>query len=555
MIGDHQQLRPKPNDYHLATKYNLEVSLFECLIKNDFPYATLEVQHRMRPEIAQLICPHIYPHLINTPNVFQYGSVKGVKNSVYFLNHSVLEDDDNEMSTSHSNEFEAGFAVELCSYFIKLGYNNSQITILTTYTSQFRKIAKMMQPKYKVRISIVDNFQGEENDIVILSLVRSNKEGKVGFLKESNRICVALSRAKIGFFVIGNFSLLKNVGGNEWSRILADMDKKHLIGSAIPLYCPIHDVTTLVSSVKDFEQVPKGGCLQECGLTLQCGHLCHNICHPGSMATEHSSYLCTEKCTKILHCSHKCTRKCFGCGPCRTVIHVDFSCGHTNLVVCSNRSSFQCHQPCNRALPCGHNCKNLCYEPCTAECEELVIKQVSCGHKIEAQCCKPISSIQCKEPCNEILSCGHQCSGDCHSCFRGRLHKTCQDSCTCTLMCGHDCQIQCKSSPQLPCPEPCNNICNHGERCRNKCGEPCNLCVEDCQWKCRHHKCSKKCNEICDRPRCNEPCTKLLKCLHPCIGLCKEKCPQMCRKCDAEQIGRCFLEGNSTPESMLDLYN
>jgi superfamily I DNA and/or RNA helicase len=59
-----------------------------------------------------------------------------------------------------------------------------------------------------VRISIVDNFQGEENDIIILSLVRSNDEAKVGFLKTENRVCVALSRAKKGFYLIGNMGNL-----------------------------------------------------------------------------------------------------------------------------------------------------------------------------------------------------------------------------------------------------------------------------------------------------------------------------------------------------------
>ena len=47
-----------------------------------------------------------------------------------------------------------------------------------------------------VRVTVVDNFQGEENDIILLSLVRSNEENRIGFLKTDNRICVALSRAK-----------------------------------------------------------------------------------------------------------------------------------------------------------------------------------------------------------------------------------------------------------------------------------------------------------------------------------------------------------------------
>ena len=66
--------------------------------------------------------------------------------------------------------------------------------------------------------------------------------------------------------------------------------------------------------------------------------------------------------------------------------------------------------------------------------------------------------------------------------------------------------------------------------------------------------CNKKCSEMCDCPRCNEPCTKLLKCQHPCIGLCGEKCPRLCRKCDAKHLHRCFLaEKNKTDARFIQL--
>jgi superfamily I DNA and/or RNA helicase len=63
LIGDHQQLRPNPTVYELATKYNLEISLFERLIKNQYPYKALENQHRMRPEISRTLMPHFYQNL------------------------------------------------------------------------------------------------------------------------------------------------------------------------------------------------------------------------------------------------------------------------------------------------------------------------------------------------------------------------------------------------------------------------------------------------------------------------------------------------------------
>ena len=56
-----------------------------------------------------------------------------------------------------------------------------------------------------MRVTAVDNYQGEENDVIILSLVRNNVEGSVGFLRTNNRVCVALSRARNGFYAFGNF--------------------------------------------------------------------------------------------------------------------------------------------------------------------------------------------------------------------------------------------------------------------------------------------------------------------------------------------------------------
>ena len=59
--------------------------------------------------------------------------------------------------------------------------------------------SKMPRREFEgVRVSSVDNYQGEENDVILLSLVRSNEDNAVGFLKTDNRICVALSRAKVG---------------------------------------------------------------------------------------------------------------------------------------------------------------------------------------------------------------------------------------------------------------------------------------------------------------------------------------------------------------------
>ena len=76
---------------------------------------------------------------------------------------------------------------------------------MTFYNGQRKKILKEIRafPELKEaynNVKTVDSYQGEENDIVLLSLTRSTHDGKIGFLDITNRVCVALSRAKLGFY-------------------------------------------------------------------------------------------------------------------------------------------------------------------------------------------------------------------------------------------------------------------------------------------------------------------------------------------------------------------
>ena len=209
LIGDHKQLRPTPNEYDLVMKYKFDISLFERLVKNNFPHTTLEIQHRMRPEIADIVKCHIYEdRLKNHDSVIDYPRVKGVASNLFFINHNHPEKDS---ELSHSNEYEVSFLVNFCSYLLKQDYSPSQITILVAYTGQLLLMKRMM-PRDEfngVRLTTVDNFQGEENDVILLSVVRSNRHGSVGFLSTENRVCVALSRARHGMFCIGNFEMLR----------------------------------------------------------------------------------------------------------------------------------------------------------------------------------------------------------------------------------------------------------------------------------------------------------------------------------------------------------
>ena len=105
-----------------------------------------------------------------------------------------------------------------------------------------------------VRVSTVDNFQGEENDIILLSLVRSNSDNNVGFLKEENRVCVALSRARQGLYCIGNFTMLRSQVP-LWDTIMSDMESKGKLGDGLVLYCSNHPETSFTAKAsQDFEK-------------------------------------------------------------------------------------------------------------------------------------------------------------------------------------------------------------------------------------------------------------------------------------------------------------
>merc|ERR1719353_1275955 len=130
------------------------------------------------------------------------------------MSHDHLEDAEMSGAEGHSkeNSFESEFIGSLCAHLVKSGYEESQITVLSPYLGQVRVLKQRMRRDISttnVHITAVDNFQGEENNIIVISLVRSNKTKTMGFLSVENRINVALTRARHGMFIVGNSDMLK----------------------------------------------------------------------------------------------------------------------------------------------------------------------------------------------------------------------------------------------------------------------------------------------------------------------------------------------------------
>lgn len=540
LIGDHKQLRPNPNVYELARNYNLEISLFERMVLNECQVKSLSYQHRMRPEISQLLHT-IYPDLQDHSSVKSYEDIKGLKTNIYFIQHNNPERTNAE-SISYSNPHEAYFIVELCKYLLKQGYNKSQITVLTTYTTQLFMLKDLMKNTiFKgVKLTVIDNYQGEENDIILLSLVRNNEDRKIGFLKSDNRVCVALSRAKIGFYVIGNFEIFSEQS-KLWNSILLMLKSQELVGHALTLCCANHPNRNVqVRSYSDFAQAPEGGCLKPCESRLKCGHTCKRLCHP---VDDHDEYECVEKCTRTApncpdnhECVHVCSEKCT---PCMKMLpKIIPNCNHQQMMACSeNPNLFKCKKACEKLLPCGHQCMELCSDFCTYECIVSVSKSYPCGHTVKLPCY--LQSSVCPEACRKRLDCGHQCSGTCGECSERQIHSLCSEGCRRQLVCGHQCQNK-QCNVCSPCLKPCQNRCIHS-KCMDLCGKLCTPCKEPCEWRCDHYQCNRYCHESCDRPKCDEACLKHLPCGHLCVGLCGEKCPHLCRVCNKEELTEIFF--------------
>ncbi|XP_069679800.1 NFX1-type zinc finger-containing protein 1-like isoform X4 [Periplaneta americana] len=444
LIGDHKQLKPSTAVYKLSRKFNLDTSLFERMVSNGMHCETLKVQHRMRPEIARLIVPSIYPDLRNHNSVLSFPKIRGVVKNLFFVTHDIPEEECPNIS-SRKNVHEAHFLLALCRHLIFQGYDPCRITILTTYKGQMFAMKNMLvedSTLRDVRVTVVDNFQGEENDIILLSLVRSNDEGKIGFLTTENRVCVALSRARHGLFLIGNMENLKNASA-VWKNIEETLSQQDAIGTHLKLQCEIHpDQQTLVSCAEDFSKVPEGGCTVQCMASLRCGHTCKSLCHINDR--DHTVHRCYEPCKLTCELKHPCKLQCWQeCGICKEPVLRNLPCGHEKELQCYiEYQAYECQVPVLRKLPCDHEKELECYvEYQTHICQVPVLRKLPCGHEMELECFVQYQMHKCQvKVLKKLSACGHEVTAEC---WMKEENIRCSFPCEIRLDCGHACTRRC----------------------------------------------------------------------------------------------------------------
>ncbi|PKC03010.1 hypothetical protein RhiirA5_452565 [Rhizophagus irregularis] len=599
LIGDHKQLRPHIATYSLSMdsqigkNFQLDKSLFERLVKGDnavkIEKARLLTQRRMRGEISDLIRHTLYPNLIDGDNTTDYENVRGAQHNVYFIDHRNLEDHSGREYAikSHVNIYEVKMVVEMVKYFVRNGYTKpDDIAVLTPYLGQMIKIRDALAKSFvvviderdaqniaemeegqeqegdgaisvaskkslsrQVTLRTVDNFQGEEANIIIVSLVRNysefgHKYDSIGFLKSANRSNVLLSRARKGMYLIGNSELMAMKSKNMWAPIINILKERNQVGFGMPIICNRHpDYKNIIAKPEQFEQIsPDGGCYENCNTKLSCGHMCKYKCH--SDDPEHIGVKCYERCLRLHpECNHPCPKLCFeNCGDCEFLIG-------------------------DIILPgCGHELKSAkCWQDQTKDsikCKTKVPKKLLyCEHYKELYCFESVDNAECTEKCSKQLNCGHECLKKCFECqnltisteepdnenmeedliipIERTQHGECQTKCQKLLFCGHACKRNCHEGIECPpCKNYCTVTCEH-TTCHKPCLEPCAVCAEKCLWECKHQGiCELSCGAPCDRLPCNERCNKVLKCGHKCAGVCGEVCPSkdFCVICAPEKV-------------------
>ncbi len=126
----------------------LDISLFERLVSNGIPFARLEEQHRMRPEISRIVSKVFYPGLKDHQSVLARPSVRGVSKNVFLVSHKSSED--NFGGKSKVNVLECSFLLRLARQLVRVGNSGDKITLLSAYTGQMLHMIKVFIPQYTI---------------------------------------------------------------------------------------------------------------------------------------------------------------------------------------------------------------------------------------------------------------------------------------------------------------------------------------------------------------------------------------------------------------------
>lgn len=247
LAGDHCQLPPTVKSI-AALRAGLGKTLMERIAENKPEVVTLlKIQYRMNDEIMRFSSDWFYGGKVESAPQIKYRSVLDYDHPITWIDTSNEENqitiegedapEDSASASSAANQnsdlnFKEQFVGEsfgrinkaeaeltlltLAEYFTKIGKQrvlseSIDVGIISPYRAQVQYLKKLIK-KYEffkpyrrlISVNTVDGFQGQERDVILISLVRSNDEGQIGFLKDLRRMNVAMTRARMKLIILGN---------------------------------------------------------------------------------------------------------------------------------------------------------------------------------------------------------------------------------------------------------------------------------------------------------------------------------------------------------------
>lgn len=213
MAGDHLQLPPTIKSLK-AAKDGLAETLFEKAIKHIDESVMLETQYRMHPDIMKFSGDHFYKGQLKTAeDVLLREQGSELEHFVFIdtagcgFNEKVKQE-----TLSTYNPDEADLLIKHLSNNLSLDHS---VGIIAPYKAQIEILRDLVlkSPAFdavrdQVSVNTVDAFQGQERDVIYISLTRSNEKNEIGFLKEYRRMNVAMTRAKTQLVIIGDSATL-----------------------------------------------------------------------------------------------------------------------------------------------------------------------------------------------------------------------------------------------------------------------------------------------------------------------------------------------------------
>ena len=231
LAGDHCQLPPTVKSF-AALKAGLGKTLMERIVENKPEVVTLlKMQYRMNEEIMRFSSDWFYGNQVESAPEVKFRSILDLDIPMSWIDTSQFElPEDSDISFRETfvgesfgriNKAEAELTLlALEQYFEKIGKTRIleerlDVGVISPYRAQVQYLRRILKNKeffkpyrHLISVNTVDGFQGQERDIILISLVRANDEGQIGFLRDLRRMNVAITRARMKLIILGDASTM-----------------------------------------------------------------------------------------------------------------------------------------------------------------------------------------------------------------------------------------------------------------------------------------------------------------------------------------------------------